>query len=191
MSWLEKTRSVITMSQPPNKKRPRLSPRARVVLALAIIAFFVVLSFFLPHEQDSSTLVGDATAPSVTVTNLVSTLTVNRSVDFNNVHLTVTKVSQAAAFSDDPKHAGVFTVRVEMQAKSESGNQSPIGMNYPSLVRLLLPDGQAIAPKLISLAPVVLPTQVQSGYVDFPVNAQVDLSSLMLRLGSEKIIAFG
>jgi hypothetical protein len=179
------------MSQPPIKKRPRLSPRARVVVAIAIIAFFVVLSFFLPHEQDSSNVTGDTVASTVTVTNLLSTLTVNRSADFNKVHLTVTKVSQAAAFSDDPKRAGAYTIRVEMQAKSASGNQAPIGMNYPSLVRLLLPGGQAIAPKLVSLAPVVLPTQVQSGYIDFPVNAHVDLSTLALRLGSETIIAFG
>jgi hypothetical protein len=116
---------------------------------------------------------------------------VNRSVDFNKVNFTVTKVSQAAAFSDDPKPAGVYTIRVEMQAKSESGNQAPIGINYPSLVSLLLPDGQAISPKLVSLAPLVLPTQVQSGYIDFPLNAQADLSSLMLRLGNETLIAFG
>jgi hypothetical protein len=178
------------MSQPPNQKRPRLSRRVWVIVAIAIIAFAVVLSFLLPHEQDSSTIIGDTTTPSVTVTNLVSTLTVNRSVDFSNVHFTVTKVSQATAFSDDPKHAGMYTIRVEMQAKSESGNQSPIGMNYPSLVRLLLPDGQAISPKLVSLAPVILPNQVQSGYIDFPVNAQVDLSTLMLRLGNEMAISF-
>lgn len=179
------------MPEPPNQNRPLLLRRVWVILAIAIIAFAVVLSFSLPHEQEASTLVGDTTRPSVTVTNLVSTLTVNRSVDFNKVHFTVTKVSQAAAFSDDPKPSGVYTIRVEMQAKSESGNQAPIGINYLSLVRLLLPDGQAISPKLVSLAPLVLPTQVQSGYIDFPVNAQADLSSLMLRLGNETVIDFG
>ena len=179
------------MSEPSNQNRPRLSRRVGVILAIAIIAFAVVLSFFLPHEQEASTFVGDTTTPSVTVTNLVSTLTVNRSVDFNKVHFTVTKVSQAATFSDDPKPAGVYTIRVEMQATSVSGYQAPTGINFPSLVRLLLPDGQAISPKLVSLAPLVLPTQVQSGYIDFPVNAQADLSSLMLRLGNETIIAFG
>jgi hypothetical protein len=179
------------MSEPRNQKRPHLSRRVWVILAIAIIAFAVVLSFFLPHEQTASTLVGDVTTPSVAVTNLVSTLTVNRSVDFNNVHFTVTKVSQAAAFSDDPKRIGAYTIRVEMQAKSESGDQAPIGINYPSLVRLLLRNGQAISPKLVSLAPVVLPTQEQSGYIDFPVNTHVDLSSLMLRLGNETTIPFG
>src|SRR5438067_6460031 len=153
------------MSQAPTNKRPRLSPRVRVLLAIAIIAFFVVLSFFLPHERDSTIVVGDTVGPSVTVTDLVSTLTVNRSADFNNVHFTVIKVSQAAAFSDDRKPGGAYTIRVEMQVSSEDSAQSPIGLDYPSLVRLILPDGKAVSPKLVSLAPVILPKGVQSGYI--------------------------
>jgi hypothetical protein len=58
-------------------------------------------------------------------------------------------------------------------------------------VRLLTPDGQVIAPKLVSIAPLVLPNQSQNGYIDFPVNTQVDLSLLMLRLGSGAMVAFG
>src|SRR5579859_2420762 len=118
------------MSQPLHKKRFRLSRRARIVVALAIIAFFVVLAFFLPHERDSTIVVGDTVGPTVTATNLVGTLTVNRSVDFNKVHFTVTKVSQATAFSDDHKLQGIFTIRVEMQVSSEVGNQAPIGIDY-------------------------------------------------------------
>jgi hypothetical protein len=179
------------MSQPLHKRRPGLSRRAWVAVAIAIIAFLVVISFFLPHESDSSTFVGETITPTVTVTNLVGTLTVNRSAVYNNVHFTVTKVSQAAAFSDDRKPAGVYTVRVELQASSASSNQAPIGINYASLVKLVLPDGQAVSPKLVSLAPVFLPNQTQSGYMDFPVNSQVDLSSLMLRLGNGTMVAFG
>jgi hypothetical protein len=179
------------MSQSPNKKHPRLSSRAKVIIALAIIAFAVVLSFFLPKHEDASNVTGDTVPATLTVTNPVSTLTVNRSVDFNNVHLTVTRVTQAAAFSDDSKRAGKYTVRVELQARGENGSQAPIGIDYASLVHLLMPGGQAISPKLVSLAPVVLPNQQQSGYIDFPVNARVDLSSLMLRLGNQRMVAFG
>jgi hypothetical protein len=118
-------------------------------------------------------------------------LTVSCSVDFNNVHFTVTRVAQAAAFSDDSKWAGKYTVSVELQARSENGSQAPIGIDYASLVYLLIPGGQAVWPKLVSIAPMVLPNQQQSGYIDFPVNAQVDLSSLMLRLGNRTIVAFG
>jgi len=180
------------MSQSLNKKHPRLSSRVKVIIALAIIAFAVVLSFFLPGKhEDASNVTGDTVPATLTVTNPVGTLTVNRSVDFNNVYLTVTRVTQAAAFSDDSKRVGKYTVRVELQARGENGSQAPIGIDYVSLVHLLMPGGEAISPKLVSIAPVVLPNQQQSGYIDFPVNAQVDLSSLMLRLGNQTMVAFG
>jgi len=180
------------MSQSLDKKRPRLSPRARVVIALAIIGLSVVLSFILPGgHEDASNVTGDTVPSNAAVTNFVSTLTVNRSVDFNHVHFTVTSVTQAAAFSDDLRRGGKYTVRVELQASSENGNQAPVGIDYPALARLLTPDGQVIAPKLVSIAPLVLPNKSQSGYIDFPFNTQVDLSSLMLRLGSGAMVAFG
>lgn len=180
------------MSQSLDKKRPRLSPRARVVIALAIIGLFVVLSFILPGKhEDASNVTGDTVPSTAAVTNFVSSLTVNRSVDFNHVHFTITSVTQAAAFSNDLRRGGKYTVRVELQASSENGNQAPVGIDYPALVRLLTPDGQAIAPKLVAIAPLVLPNQSQSGYIDFPVNTQVDLSSLMLRLGSGAMVVFG
>ncbi len=174
------------MSQPLPKKRPLLSPRARVIVALAIIALLVVLAFFLPPEGGSTNVTGDTIPSTPAVTNFVSTMAVNRSVDFNNVHFTITQVTQAAAFSDDRKQAGAYTVRVEMQARSDSNSQA-IGIDYLSLARLLLPGGQAIQPKLISIAPLVVPNQTQSGYIDFPVNTRVDLSSLMLRLGQSTV----
>jgi hypothetical protein len=178
------------MSQTAREKRPLLSRKARIIVALAIIAFFVVLSFFLPKEQDTSTIVGDTTRPAVTVTGAVSTLAVNRGADYNQIHFTVTRVTQATAFSDDLKRKGKYTIRVEMQAQVDKGNQAPIGINYPSVVRLVLPGGQEVVPKLIALAPAVLPGQVQDGYIDFPIDTRVDLSSLTLRLGSGTMLAF-
>jgi hypothetical protein len=180
------------MSEPQKKKRFQLSGRARIIAALAVIALLVVIVvFFFPRERDSTIVIGDTVGPTVTAKNLVSTLTVNHSFDYNNVHYTVGTVSQASAFSDDHKPAGVYTVRVEMQARSDSSLQEPIGIDYSSLVRLILPDGQAILPKLVSLAPLILPNGTASGYIDFPVNTQLDLSSLMLKMGNETTVAFG
>jgi hypothetical protein len=107
------------------------------------------------------------------------------------VHYTVATVSQASAFSDDHKPAGVYTVRVEMNERSDSSLQAPIGIEYPTLVRLILPDGQSISPKLVSLSPLILPGGSQSGFFDFPVNTQLDLSSLMLKMGNVTTVAFG
>ena len=179
------------MSQTENKKRINLSSRARVILALAAIALLVlIVVVFFPRERDSTIVIGDTVGPTVTATNFVGTLVVNRSFDYDNVHYTVARVTQASAFSDDHKLAGVYTVRVDVQASSDSSLQSPIGINYPSLVRLVLPDGQSIAPKLVSLAPLFLPGGSQSGFFDFPVNTQVVLSTLALKMGNETTVAF-
>ena len=180
------------MSQTQKKKHIHLSPRARIIVALAVIALLVVIVVFLfPRERDSTIVIGDTVGPTVTAKNLVSTLTVNRSFDYNSVHYTVARVSQASAFSDDHKPAGVYTVRVEMQAHSDSSLQAPIGIEYPSLVRLILPGGQSISPKLVSLSPLILPGGSLSGFFDFPINTQVDLSTLMLKWGNETTVAFG
>ena len=179
------------MSQTENKKRINFSPRARVILALAAIALLVlIVVIFFPRERDSTIVIGDTVGPNVTATNFVGTLAVNRSFDYNNVHYTIARVSQASAFSDDHKPAGVYTVRIDVQASSDSSLQRPIGINYPSLVRLVLPDGQSISPKLVSLAPLFLPGGSQSGFFDFPVNTQVVLSTLALKMGNETTIAF-
>ncbi len=170
-------------------KRPLLSRRAKVILALAIILFFVVLSFFAPPEGDSNNVTGDSpVTPTVSITNPVGTLTVNRGVVLNGVHITVTQVQEAAAFSNDHKRGGTYTVRVYVHALN--GGLAPVGIDYASQVHLLLPNGQVIAPKYVAVAPVLLPNEQQDGFFDFPVTAQVDLSSLVLRLGNETTVAF-
>ena len=171
------------------KKRPFLSRRAKVVAALAVISFFVVLAFFLPSEGDSNNVTGDtAITPTVSITHLVATLTVNRSAIMNSVHITIQQVQEATAFSNDRKHVGTYTVRVYIQALNDG--QDPVGIDYPAQIRLLLPGGQAVTPKYIAVAPVMLPNQKQEGFFDFPVSSQIDLSSLTLRLDSNTMVAF-
>ncbi len=170
-------------------KRPLLSRRAKIILALAIIAIAVVASFFAPSEGESNNVTGDSPiTPTVSVINPVGSLTVNRSAMLSGVQVTVTQVQEARAFSNDRKRAGVFTVRVNV--RTLNGGNAPIGVDYASQVRLLLPDGQVVAPKYISVAPVALPNQKLDGFFDFPVATQVDLSSLTLRLGNEATLAF-
>ncbi|HZU67154.1 MAG TPA: hypothetical protein VFA09_07740 [Ktedonobacteraceae bacterium] len=167
-----------------------IPPRIRIAIALAIIVILAVLSFFAPPEKDDANVTGDSLPATVTVTHPVGTLTVNRAIDYNNVHITITQVTEAAAFSDDSKHGGIFTVRVAMQEQNMGKTQAPIGIDYASLARLVLDNGQVIAPKLVDIAPVVLPNTPQSGYIDFPVSSQVDLSTLAFRMGNGEMVAF-
>ena len=183
-------------TKPPEPKKQRgsiarilHSRKLGVALAIGIILFLAVYSFFLPPEGESNNVTGDVVNATVTVTGLVETLIVKRSVDFNHVHITVTKVEEATKFSDDRKRGGNYIVRIHMQEKTSSS--TPIGIDYATIAHLLLPNGQALTPKLVGLSPAVLPNQLQEGFIDFPLATSIPLSSLTLRLGSETNVAFG
>jgi hypothetical protein len=170
-------------------KRPLLSRRAKIILALAVIAIAVIASFFAPPEGDSNNVTGDqAVTPTVSIVNPVGSLMVNRSGVLSGVQVTVTQVQEAKAFSNDRKLVGAYTVRVYVHTLNSG--QAPAGVDYASQVRLVLSDGQVIVPKYIAVAPVLLPNQKQDGFFDFPVASRVDLSTLMLRLGTGTTVAF-
>lgn len=175
----------------PSKKRPRLSHRAKVIIALVVIGIGVVFAlFFAPPEGDSNNITGDTIPATLTVTNLVSSIQVNHGADYNHVRVTVVGAQQAGKFSDDRKPTGAYTIRVALSAQSDKGQQSPIGIDYASIARLRLVSGQLIAPKLVNMSPNVLPDQTFTGFIDFPVDAPVNLSSLALQLGNSASIPF-
>src|SRR2546421_7916495 len=115
------------MSQMKNLFKSR---RVRVTLALLAIAIAVVLSFFGPKEPDPNIgLTTDPVTPTIDITNPVGAIAVNRGVDFKDVHLTVTRVQEAGAFSDDRKRAGTYTVRVQVHVQPGNAVQSPVGID--------------------------------------------------------------
>lgn len=172
---------------PAVKKRgwfSRLSPRMRTLIAIAVIAVAAVLAFHGPSEGESDNAIGDpAFVPTVGITNMVDTQTVNKSVDVKGLHLVVLQATEATKFSDDRKRTGTYTVRVMMHTKTNGAQ--PVGIQFDSYLRLVLPNGQVIAPKYISLVPVTLPNNVDQGYADFPLASQVPLTSLTLQFGSD------
>lgn len=175
----------------PPKKRPRLSQRAKVIIALVVIGIGVVFAiFFAPPEGDSNNITADTIPATLTVTNLVGSIPVNRGADYNHVRITVGNVQQASKFSDDRKRSGTYTIRVALSVQSEKGQQSPVGIDYAAIARLQLANGQLIAPKLVNMSPNILPNQIYTGFIDFPASAPVDLSSLVLQLGNSSSVSF-
>jgi hypothetical protein len=173
-------------------RRVLKSRKVQVALALTLIAIAVVISFFLPKEQDPNIgLINDSSTPTVSMTNPVGALTVNHSVHFDSVTLTVTKVQEASAFADDLKESGAYTIRVNVQVQPDKSVQAPRGINYASRVSLVLANGQRIPTKLVNLSQVVFPNQTQIGYIDFAVNSKIALSSLKLSVGNGGFVAFG
>lgn len=172
-------------------KKPFQSHRGRVTIALIVIGIAVVLVILSPYREKDPNIFGDEpVTPTVSLTHSIDSLLVNKSVTYNNVQMTVTKVQEASAFSDDEKQAGTYTVRVNVHFVPDNTVKSPVGIAFPSLVRLMLSNGQEIAPKLISASAVIFPQQPADGYFDFPVSNSVPLSSLMLRVGSDASVAF-
>jgi hypothetical protein len=179
------------MSEAPAKKHQLFSYRVRVALFLIGIAIIVVLTLlYAPRERDAANVTGDAIPITVTVTNPLGSLVVNRGVNFQSAYITVTQVMQASSFSDDTKHGGNYVVRVELSAQNKSNPQSPISIDYPSQARLQLANGQIITPRLISISPILLPHSTVSGYIDFALASPEQLSSMALVLGGNTYIAF-
>ena len=175
----------------PPKKRPRLSHRAKVVIALAIIGIGVVLAiFFAPPEGDSNNITADTIPATLTVTNLVGSIHLNRGADYNHVRITVGDVQQASKFSDDRKRSGAYTIRVALSEQVDRGQQSPVGIDYAAIARLQLANGQLVAPKLVNMSPNVLPDQTYTGFIDFPADMPVNLSGLALQLGGSASVSF-
>jgi len=179
-------------AQLPVKKRgwfSRIPPRMRTLLAIVVIVIAVVLAFRGPSEGESDNVTGDpAFIPTVGITNMVDSVSVNKSVDVKGLRLTVTQVMEAKKFSDDRKRAGIYTVRVLMHTNNKTS--APIAVPYDAVVRLTLVNGQEVAPKYISVLPVTLPNQSVSGFIDFPIASQVPLSSLTLHFGSDATMTF-
>ncbi len=168
------------------------SSRVRTTLALVIIGLAVIV-VLLGGSREADPNIGlgaNPETPTVGISNSVAALTVNRGLVYQHVSITVTTVQEASAFSDDRKRNGTYTVRVQVHVQPGNEIQSPQGMNYLALVRLILPNGEAIAPKLISVLPLIVPKRPQDGFFDFPLTTTVDLSSLTLRVGEANAIAF-
>lgn len=172
-------------------RKPFQTHRGRVTIALIVIGIAVVLVFLSPSKEPDPNIFGnEPTTPTVGVTHSVGLLQVNKSIVYSKVQMTVTQVQEASAFSDDEKQAGTYTVRVNVHFAADSTVQSPVGIAYASVVRLLLSNGQEIAPKLVNASTVIFPQQPTDGYFDFPVSHQVPLASLMLKVGSNSMVAF-
>ena len=158
-----------------------------IVAIIAVVALFMFYSQF-PSANPAQGTFNDFTTPIATPNNLISSLTVNRSVTVSGLQLTITKVQQAGSFSDANKHSGRYTVRVYL--KTHNSGQEPADVDFVNRMRLLLPDGQSIAPQVLSLSPLTMPKASQAGFIDFPLQNTVRLESAMVRFDTNTNVPF-
>ncbi len=156
----------------------------RTTLIVFVVAIIVVVALFMFYSQFPSAnpakgTFNDFTTPIATPNNLVSSVMVNRSVTVSGLQLTITQVQQAGSFSNANKHSGRYTVRVYLE--THNAGQEPADVDFVNRMRLLLPNGQAIAPQVLSIYPLTLPKASQTGFIDFPLQNTVQLASTMIR----------
>jgi hypothetical protein len=163
----------------------RLSPRTRTILGVVIILLFTIVAVkYAPPEGEANNVTGDlADTPTVVATNQLSTLAIQQVVTLDGLHVTVKRAVLASNFSDDHKRNGVYTLRVLVDTQNTTSG--PLGYPFDANVHLVLPGGQIVATKLISVTAASLPRQAQSGYFDFPLQQPVELAQLKLQFARD------
>jgi hypothetical protein len=166
----------------------KLSPRARTILAVLVIALATVLTAFYAPPQKPSPILGPEEPETATVVNTYGSVTINRELEFQGVHITVKTAELADKFSDDKNRKGKYTLRVMIDAIN-NGNDV-IGVPYADEVYLLLPDGQQVRTKRMSIKPAAMPATLQTGFLDYPLAERVDIANLKLAFSNGTVIPF-
>jgi hypothetical protein len=160
---------------------------------VVIILLITIMAIkYAPPEGDANNALGDLPGtPTVVAINQLSTLSVQQGVDLNGIHVSVESAVLAQNFSDDHKLNGAYTLRVLVDTQNTTGNA--LGYPFDANVHLILPGGQIVATKLISVMASSLPKQAQSGYFDFPLQQPVELAQLKLQFARDNgvvVVAF-
>lgn len=171
------------------KRHFHISPRMGTTLGIIVIALAVIGTLISgPHEKEHDSLFSGEPTATVVVTNSLGQQPVKQSLTYESVNVNITQVLLATRFSDDIKtegNVGKYTLRVMINTKNSDTGTQTIGVDYARLIQVILPNGQKIAPKLVSVDAVEYPGRAQSGFVDFPLNQPVSLSGLKFQFAQQ------
>ena len=148
--------------------------------ALIILAITILAVLYAPPEGEANNVTGDLPeTPTVVAINELSVLPIQQSITLGGLQISIKRATLASSFSDDLKRAGTYTLRVLVDTQNKTN--SAVGYPFADNVHLLLPNGQSVDTKLISVMAASLPQQAQSGYFDFPIAQPIPLNQLALQ----------
>ncbi len=151
-------------------RRPKRGRGVLIAILLLLLVLIGVIAYIV-----SQTLVAN-TQPAITTTTL------NNTVTYAGVAITVLDMQQSQRFVDDRATSATQVVRLHLRAANQTS--VPVNLAYPSLVHLLLPDGKLVAPTSVQ-GRIGLPAgATQSTVIDFPLTTALPASKLTLRLGT-------
>ena len=112
----------------------------------------------------------------------ITTLNIHRTVTYADLTITVVNAQYAASFSDDEIQAGPAVARLNMQVSNKTTDA--ISLVYYEIARLLIPKQAPTAPSNVQLATTYQPGATATGWIDFPIAENLQLSTFKLQLGS-------
>ncbi len=156
-------------------------PKLRVWLAtlftigviILVVMSFVALGWF---KGLVSLIYPSSALPPVTTFN------VGRTAPYAGLQFTVVDAQYATSFSNDNIHLGQAVVRLNMRVTNPTTGS--IQVTYYDDARLLVPGANPIMPSNMRLSVGPAPGTSATGWIDFPVSSNVQLSALKLQLGS-------
>jgi hypothetical protein len=119
---------------------------------------------------------GNAAQSAVTITSINSTVT------YAGVTMTVLKVERAQGFADDPNSTDNGMLRVHLQAQNKT--PVPVNLMYNTIAHMVVPGGQTMTPTYVKAHIGVAPGATQTGILDFAVPTDIKTNLCVLRLGA-------
>ncbi|GHO50010.1 zinc ribbon domain-containing protein [Ktedonospora formicarum] len=158
---------------------PPPSRRARGGLGKIFLIIVLVLAFLSSGGYIAYALLsGNATQPQIT------SRTLNTTVKYAGIDVTITQLEQATSFTDDPHSSSDGMLRIHLQAENKTS--VPTNMVYSEITRLVLPGGKIVTPTYVNGNAGLAAGKSHSDYVDFAVASNTNLDKLALRLGGPK-----
>ena len=146
-----------------------------LIIGLIILGSVSLITWkWLSNLQVS--LQGTSTQPTI------ATLSVQRSITYADLTITVLNAQYATSFPDDTIQSGPAVVRLNMGVINKTTD--PVYVIYYDVARLLVPKLSPIAPSNLHLSTGPKPGSSETGWIDFPVAKGIELAALKLQLGS-------
>ncbi len=152
--------------------------RVGCVIGLLLVAILGIAAYFLAallglHLPGTTELTSQ---PTVTMTS------VNETVTYAGVGITVLNTQQSQRFVDDPNSGDNGMLRLNL--KEQNSTNIPVSWSYVDIARLILPGGSTMAPVYVKAKGSIAAGGTQGSVIDFVVPTTTSVRKVILRLGA-------
>lgn len=160
----------------PVRKRSR--GRVGCVIGLLLVAILAIAAFFL------ATLLGLHLPGTTDLTSqpTVTTTSVNETITYAGVAITVLNAQQSQRFVDDPNSGNDGMLRLNL--REQNSTNTTVSWSYADIAHLLLPGGSTLAAVYVKAKGSIAPGGTQNSIVDFAVPTTTSVRKSILRLGT-------